>query len=279
MFKPIFTALAGAILLLGGMASFPPESARAHELLPSEIVELMKENPDLTEADIEEYVRKRDGTTSQNVAHSSAFETLLIGRNEDATLPVLIWNFLVLGVQHILEGIDHVLFVLSLLLVFVSVRHIGKLVTAFTIAHSITFILAGFGLIVLSPRVVEPLIALSIAYMAISTVFFSGHKWLGGTKNKVSGVFFFGLFHGLGFAGLLGDFAIPKDNFLPSLISFNVGIEIGQFIILALAVPYILLLKNKAWYPAFVKVSAVLISQIACIWMIERIADFKVLPF
>jgi hydrogenase/urease accessory protein HupE len=257
--------------------------AQAHDLLPEDLAELMRNNPRMTEEDAASLLHGQlpevAPPPSLEGAQQSAFEALLLGRNEDAPLHVLLWNFFVLGVQHILEGLDHVLFVLSLLLAFVSLRHTAKLITAFTVAHTTTFLVAGFGWLTLSPRIVEPLIALSIAYMAVTSMFFAKHPWLGGAKNKVSTVFFFGLFHGLGFAGLLSDFSIPRQNFLPALLSFNIGIEFGQAVILALAVPYILLLRHKQWFAVAQKVAAVVLTQVALIWMCERLLDVKFLPF
>lgn len=257
--------------------------ALAHDLLPEDLAELMRNNPRMTEEDAASLLHGQlpdvAPPPSLQEPQQSAFETLLLGRNEDAPLHVLLWNFFVLGVQHIVEGLDHVLFVLSLLLAFVSLRQTAKLITAFTVAHTTTFIVAGFGWLTLSPRIVEPLIALSIAYMALTGIFFAKHPWLGGAKNKVSTVFFFGLFHGLGFAGLLKDFSIPTENFLPALLSFNIGIEFGQAIILGLAVPYILLLRHRQWYAMAQKVAAVVLAQVALIWMAERLLDAKFLPF
>ena len=137
-----------------------------------------------------------------------------------------------MGIEHILVGLDHILFVLTLLLVFVSIGEISKLATVFTVAHSLTLILAGTGLLVLSLAFVEPIIALSIACMAIATVFFSSCPIMKRYGVKTSLVFFFGLFHGLGFVGLLLELSIPADTFLSSLLVFNVEIEIGQLIII-----------------------------------------------
>lgn len=276
-----FTLLVIAFVALAPLSVAP---ARAHELLPEDVAELMRNNPRMTEEDAASLLRGREPSPTAHApalegAQQSAFEALLVGRNEDAPLHVLLWNFFVLGVQHIVEGLDHVLFVLSLLLAFASLQHTAKLVTAFTVAHTTTFIVAGLGWLTLSPRIVEPLIALSIAYMAITSVFCSQYPWLSSAKNKVSTVFFFGLFHGLGFAGLLADFSIPQDNFLPALLSFNVGIEVGQAIILALAVPYILLLRHKQWFAVAQKVAAVVLTQVALIWMCERLLDVNFLPF
>lgn len=268
------------LLLAASLLLLPAMPAAAHELLPEQIIQIMAENPDFTAEDIDALIEKVRGIPAdQPLDVDAAIEAMRLGADEDASLWEIIWTFILLGIEHILGGFDHVLFVLSLLLVFTNLKHILKLVTAFTLAHTVTFLLAGFGLLVLPPRVVEPLIALSIAYVAVTTVFFPKMKWLGDPKSKVGAVFFFGLFHGLGFAGLLADFRIPEGNFLASLISFNVGIEVGQILILGLLVPYILLLRHKAWYPTLIKVVAIAITQLAALWAFERVFGLSFMPF
>ncbi len=241
-------------------------AASSHELLPSEIVDLMRENPDLTVDQIDAFLDEQ-----QKQAAIKKVEQIQSANDPNAGIGSMMVNFLSLGVQHILEGLDHVLFVLSLLLVFVSLRKTLKLVTAFTVAHSITFLVAGTGLLTLSPRLVEPLIALSIAYVAVTTVFFARHPFFGAGSNKTASVFFFGLFHGLGFAGLLTDLNVPDNHFLLALVSFNVGIELGQLMIITAALPFIYLLRKYAWYSTAIKVVAVGISGLAFFWAFQRI--------
>ena len=169
------------------------------------------------------------------------------------------------------KGTDHVLFVLSLLLIYTTFRREVLLLTVFTLAHSISLIVAGTGILTLSSRVVEPIVALSITYMAITSVFLKHIKMFGGHGNKVSTVFIFGLFHGLGFAGLLKDIQVPDERFISSLLSFNVGIEFGQFAIVAAVLPFIYLFRNKKWYPKAVKVVAVTIATVGLFWGFQRI--------
>ena len=180
-------------------------------------------------------------------------------------------DFFRLGVGHILSGMDHILFVLSMLLVFATITELLQLTSAFTVAHSITLILAGTGILVLSPRISEPLIALSIAVMALASVFLERGMFSDRIRAKLSTVFFFGLFHGLGFAGLLQEISIPDDTFMSSLLAFNVGIEVGQLVIIATALPFIFFFRNARWYPRFIKISAIVISLIAIFWFFQRI--------
>lgn len=266
--KKFMAIFAIAFILFGGT------SAYAHELLPKALVQYLKNNPNATPDEIEAYVRNNAPEFAEKYKDKEAIVKIL--RNQDTGILDNMWDFLKLGVHHILSGLDHILFVISLLLVFVSAREIFKLTLTFTVAHSITLILAGAGIITLSPKITEPIIALSIAYVAITTVFFA-HKKIKGknifssNKAKMATVFFFGLFHGLGFAGLLQEVHIPQENFISSLFSFNIGIEIGQLIIVGIALPLLLLARKKAWYPNAIKVLASIIGLLGIVWAIQRI--------
>ncbi|MCM3570362.1 HupE/UreJ family protein [Neobacillus mesonae] len=147
-------------------------------------------------------------------------------------------QFLVLGLKHIFTGYDHILFVISLLFGAKTIRHILSLVTAFTVAHSITLALATLDIVHIPSRFVESAIALSIIYVTLINIFNQDSKhrpWL---------AFGFGLIHGFGFAGLLSEMRLDTNNMASSLLSFNIGIEIGQLIIVSLVFPIILWMKK-----------------------------------
>src|SRR5262249_17458660 len=139
--------------------------------------------------------------------------------------------YLELGYTHILpKGLDHVLFVLGIFLLSGRARTVLAQVSAFTIAHSITLGLSMYGVITASPRIVEPMIAISIAYFAVENIFLSDLKpW------RIGLVFGFGLLHGMGFAGALKDLGLPRSEFLTALVTFNVGVEAGQLSVIAIA--------------------------------------------
>ena len=244
----------------------------AHELLPQEVIEFLKQNPEATPEEINDFADTQSPEVAEKIRVSSANEILELTQNNKGFFHNA-KDFIALGIQHILAGPDHILFVLSLLLVFVSVGEIFRLVTTFTIAHSLTLILAGTGTLLISSAIVEPIIALSIAVVAILTTFFGHVRFMAHHFAKTALVFFFGLFHGLGFAGLLTEISIPKEMFFSTLFSFNIGIEIGQLIIIAVALPIVLYFKKKAWYPTAVKVVAIIISIIAILWFIERVLE------
>jgi hypothetical protein len=189
---------------------------------------------------------------------------------------IVVKQFFQLGVEHILTGYDHLLFLLSIILLLASFRRIALLVTSFTIAHSITLIAAASGLIFVSPKLVEPAIALSIAFMAIRNIWILRRKKAGSGQNdeikeRWLVVFGFGLIHGLGFAGALAERGIPKEHFLSALLTFNVGIESGQFMVLAVILPYLILLRPKKYRNKVLYGLSIATALIALVWVVQRI--------
>ncbi len=246
-----------------------PKVASAHELIPKAVQEYIQKNPQATAQQVKEFSEQAAPEFSEKIGDGNNIIELV--KNPDTSFIDNSIDFIRLGIEHILDGPDHILFVLSLLLVFLSIKEILKLSITFTLAHSVTLILSGAGILSLSSDIVEPLIALSISVMAIYTVFFYNKKYLDNPRIKAGIVFFFGLFHGLGFAGLLKEIQIPQDRFLTSLISFNIGIELGQILIVLLALPFIYLFKDKSWYPYAIKIFAILIALTGVVWFMQRV--------
>ncbi|MFL6623530.1 MAG: HupE/UreJ family protein [Sulfurifustis sp.] len=179
------------------------------------------------------------------------------------------WQYLTLGYTHILpKGLDHILFVLGLFLLSTRWKPLLVQVTSFTVAHSITLGLSMYGIFSLSPSIVEPLIAASIVYVAVENVFTSDlHAW------RPFVVFGFGLLHGMGFAGVLKEVGLPRSEFLTGLITFNVGVELGQLSVIALAFLVVgWWRKNAALYRGRVVVPASLaIAATGLYWTVERV--------
>ena len=178
-------------------------------------------------------------------------------------------DYIVLGFEHIIpKGLDHILFILGLFLFALKMKPLLWQVTMFTVAHTLTLGLAMNGVISLPANIVEPLIALSIAYVGIENVVAKGLH-----KSRLVLVFAFGLLHGLGFASVLSDFGLPEDAFVTALISFNVGVELGQlFIILIAFLAVGLWFGKKPWYKATITTPASLvITGIAFYWFIDRL--------
>ena len=179
-------------------------------------------------------------------------------------------QYLLLGYTHIVpKGLDHILFVLGIFLLNTRIRSILAQVTAFTVAHSITLGLTIYGVVSLSPRIVEPLIALSIAYVAIENLTTSELKpW------RIVIVFIFGLLHGMGFAGVLRDLGLPRSEFLTALVTFNVGVELGQLSVIAVASLLVARwFHERVWYRRHIVVPAsVVIALTGLYWTVTRIA-------
>lgn len=140
-------------------------------------------------------------------------------------------SYIPVGFDHILpQGLDHILFVLGLFLLSTQLGPLLWQVSAFTLAHTVTLALGALGLVSIPGSIVEPLIAASIVYVAVENIFSTGlSRW------RPFVIFGFGLLHGLGFASVLGDFGLPPGQFIPALIGFNVGVEVGQLTVIALA--------------------------------------------
>lgn len=170
----------------------------------------------------------------------------------------------VLGVEHILVGYDHILFVLALLLVSARFWQIIKVVTAFTVAHSLTLGLAWYGVIELSARLVESLIALSIAYVAVENIVRRRFE----RRWAVAGGF--GLVHGLGFYSVLSDLDLGGSGVVTTLLAFNLGVEAGQVAIVALFYLPLVWWLRQSWYLASARAASMLILAVAAWWLVER---------
>jgi hypothetical protein len=194
---------------------------------------------------------------------------VVVGELENLSTKDVALVYIQLGYKHILPlGFDHILFVLSLFLLSPKLKPVLWQATAFTIAHSVTLGLAMYHIITPPSRIIEPLIALSIMYVALENIFSPRLK-----ASRVGVVFIFGLVHGLGFAGALGELGLPQKDYLLSLIMFNAGVELGQLTIILLA--FFVLAKwfgDKYYYrKAIVIPLSVLIAVIAAAWTVQRI--------
>lgn len=177
------------------------------------------------------------------------------------------------GFDHILpKGLDHILFILGIFLLSLKMRPLFWQVTMFTLAHSITLSLSMLNIINLPASIVEPLIALSIAYIAIENIFAKDLDEKA-RKSRLAIVFGFGLLHGMGFASMLADFGMPKDAFATALISFNVGVELGQIFVIGVAFLAVgLWFGQKAWYrQAIIIPCSLMIAATGLYWTYDRI--------
>jgi hypothetical protein len=174
-------------------------------------------------------------------------------------------SFVLLGIEHILTGYDHLLFLLGLLLRGGSWLTLAKIVTAFTLAHSVTLALAALDIVMLPDRLVEAVIALSIAFVAAENIFLKpvvSRRWV------VS--FCFGLVHGFGFSSALRELDLPTHGLVLALFGFNIGVELGQGLVVAVALPLLALIRRAGWEQRMVWSSSLAILVVGVVLFVER---------
>ncbi len=190
----------------------------------------------------------------------------------DGLTPLSKWQqfttYLKVGFVHIVpKGLDHILFVVGLFLLSTQLRPLLIQITSFTLAHSVTLALGIYGVVNISPTIVEPLIAASIIYVCVENIY--ADKL---TRWRPIIVFLFGLLHGLGFASVLKEIGLESSNFVTGLIAFNVGVELGQLTVIAACFLLVgLWFRHKAWYRNRITIPASIgIAIIASYWLMER---------
>jgi hydrogenase/urease accessory protein HupE len=187
-------------------------------------------------------VYDNDALVSEAILSRATPSLSIAAGSRQSTLDV-IRQFVREGIHHIFIGPDHILFIVGLLLLGGTLKHLLKIVTAFTLAHSVTLVLATLDILNPSPRLVEPAIALSIVFVGIHTLATQGTKEVRDLRILFAGGF--GLIHGFGFAGVLRELELPREALGWSLAAFNVGVEIGQACIVLAVAPLLALLHRK----------------------------------
>jgi hydrogenase/urease accessory protein HupE len=178
-----------------------------------------------------------------------------------------------LGIEHILTGYDHIAFLLALIVIGLSFKEVLKIITAFTVAHSITLLLAALQIVSLNSRFVESAIALSICYVAVENLLRKkvNYRWVI--------TFLFGLIHGFGFASALQELIVGQSNLLISVLCFNMGVEIGQLMIVSFMLPVLYLLRKKL-NPRMITAGASLaVFILGFTWLIERVFNLNLIGF
>jgi len=208
--------------------------------------------------------------------------TLMLQPDKDSTIipgetstSDVVKTYTLLGFEHILLGIDHLLFVLALILITKGRWKILKTITAFTIAHSITLSLAALGYVNFPTPPVEAVIALSIVFLAVEIINNLNGKQTITSKKPWLVAFTFGLLHGFGFAGALANIGLPQQDIPWALAFFNIGVELGQIAFVLVVLIFIRLFALKKKWPLFVKkVPAYAIGSLAAFWLVERVVGF-----
>lgn len=191
------------------------------------------------------------------------------------SLASTMWRYLLTGIEHIFLGYDHVAFLAAIVLWARRLMPVVKIVTAFTVAHSLTLSLAALNVLVIPSHIVEPAIAASIVFVAVEN-FFSRD-----VDKRWRVVFLFGLVHGFGFAGALREIGLPQDAILPALAAFNIGVEVGQIAIVALMLPVLVLLdrltaagcEEPARAARLVYAMSAMIALLGSYWLLTRVFD------
>jgi len=177
-------------------------------------------------------------------------------------------SYLGMGVEHIIGGIDHLLFLLALLARSTSCWQTVKIVTAFTVAHSVTLSLATLGLVDVPSSIVEPLIAASIVWVAVENLVApggAGRRWL------IAGLF--GLVHGLGFASALVELDLTRATLVRALVGFNLGVELGQLAFIAVVMPPLVWASRPGRLPRLPQILSVIVALVGAVWLVERLAN------
>ena len=211
-----------------------------------------------------------DALVTINFNNDDIFEGLLNLQNSRIDIPLIKQvyptAYFSLGFNHLLGGMDHILFILGLLFLMTGFINVLKTITAFTIAHSLTLGLSVFGLISLSQETIEALIALTIIYLAIQIT--ESKKYL---KTPWLMAFGFGLLHGLGFAGALSDIGISNDQLILSLAFFNIGIEIGQILLIPIPLLLIYFMDKYQYLDKAKLFVSLFIGGMGFYWLIDRL--------
>lgn len=187
------------------------------------------------------------------------------------TIPAAVGRFLRLGVEHIFLGYDHICFLLALVVVS-RLGELVKIITSFTIAHSITLILAALKVVTLPQRFIECGVAATIVYVAVENLWRKNiaHRWVL--------TFFFGLIHGFSFANVLARLELPRQATIRCLLSFNVGVELGQLVIVLAALPIILLVSKQSYRAQAKAAVSVAVAIFGLGWFIERVFGLGFMP-
>ncbi|MEH7108743.1 HupE/UreJ family protein [Bacillus sp. JJ1764] len=210
--------------------------------------------------------QQEQGSSDNQTDHPQQTPKQTKTMNTTSTATSSTWfSFFKLGMLHILTGYDHLLFLFALLLRKQTWKQYAAIVTSFTIAHSITLSLAVLGVVTLPSRFVESVIAFSICYVALENIFRKeiNHRW--------TLTFLFGLIHGLGFASILREMAIPKSHLAVALVNFNLGIEAIQLTIVLVLLPILAFIQKQKKYSIYVKVGSIIITLLGGFWLVERI--------
>jgi HupE / UreJ protein len=247
-------ALAENIVLLKFVYSFD------HDVTKMKITSTLHR---ITQADHTHIVQIGEGDNTREAVLNATNPSVEIDLQEK-TILAAVFDFARLGIEHIFTGYDHLAFLVGLLITTRTLGSLLKVTTSFTAAHSITLALATFGVVSVPSRVIESLIALSIAYIAIEN--FTGKTLM--QRWKIT--FLFGLIHGFGFSNVLKEMALSRRTLAISLFSFNGGVELGQLVFVCVVFPLVYYLAMSRWKVHFLSASSIAIAVLGVFWFVQR---------
>ncbi len=226
-----------------------------------------------TQTDVLLRITLIDGSTHSAILRPGSPEFTIPPRETKATVA---WSYLKMGTTHILSGIDHLLFVLALVLIVPNYWMLFKTITAFTVAHSITLGLAALGFVHVPPGPTEAVIALSIVFLAVEIIHSRQGRFSLAERYPWIVAFIFGLFHGLGFAGALTQVGLPGQEIPLALLMFNVGVELGQILFLSVILSVMATLRwvRIPWPAGTWRLAPYAIGSVSAFWTIQRVASF-----
>lgn len=223
-------------------------------------------------------IRQFEGISKENMIFSTYLQPGEISAElsplSQATMSQTIIEYIILGMEHIVpKGLDHILFIFGVFFFAVKLKPLLWQVTMFTLAHSLTLILASLKLVFIPASIIEPLIALSIGYVAFENIFQRQGKFHSRSNAiRYAVIFFFGLIHGLGFAFVLEDIGLPTGQLILSLLSFNIGVEIAQIGLVVLAYLLMFYPSKQLWYRKAIQIPcSLVIGLIGIYWFFERV--------
>ncbi len=223
-------------------------------------------------------IRQFENIKKENIIFSTYLQpgeiSAELSSQSNATVSQTIVEYIILGIEHIVpKGLDHILFIFGVFFFAVKLKPLLWQVTMFTLAHSLTLILASLKLVFIPASIIEPLIALSIGYVALENIFQRQDKFRSNSNIiRYVIIFFFGLIHGLGFAFVLEDIGLPTGQLILSLLSFNLGVEIAQIGLVVMAYIVMFYPSKQLWYRKAIQIPfSLVIGLIGIYWFFERV--------
>lgn len=218
---------------------------------------------EITRPDHHHLISVRFGDDLQESVLGAGADSVVFDRTSVHPYVETVKKFVTLGIEHIVTGYDHLAFLVCLLIATTTFGSLVKVITSFTLAHSITLALATFDLVILPTRLTESLIALSIAYVAIENLL----QFRAVERYRIT--FLFGLVHGFGFSNVLREMQLPRASLAVSLFSFNAGVEIGQIAFVLMVFPLVLFLSSRRW-PQLRPAVSLSVACLAAYWFVQR---------